>query len=71
MNEESTAKKGLRGVPAALRSGLGKIFGPVGRWVGRHKKTAVALVLLAGAGGLFSWRFLAAGQSAGGGAARG
>ncbi len=69
MNEESTAKKGLRGVPAALRSGLGKIFGPVGRWVGRHKKTAVALVLLAVAGGLFSWRFLAAGQSAGGGAA--
>ena len=28
MNEESTAKKDLRGVPAALRSGLGKIFGP-------------------------------------------
>ena len=39
MNEESTAKKGLRGIPAALRSGLGKIFGPVGRWVAYGTRT--------------------------------
>ena len=69
MNEESTAKKGIRGLPAALRGGLGRIFGPMARWVRRHKKSFAALIVLAAAGSFLGWRFLAAGRGAAGGGA--